>query len=245
MIIELNNITKSFSNKKLVIDNLTIKEEISSLAIIGPSGGGKSTLLRIIGGLINPTSGDVIIDGETINYSEKKLIEYRRKIGFVFQSKGLFSHLTGLENITLPLVKVHNYSMTEANKIANQLLNRFGLRHDKNKYPSELSGGQQQRISIARAIAKKPKLLLLDEPTSALDPELTSEVLDVIDDLKNDNLNIILVTHEMGFAKNACEKVMFLANGKLVEFGNSKELFTKPNTKELSNFLNKVLEWNV
>ncbi len=245
MRIELKGISKRFSDERQVLNNLTYCDDVHTMAIIGPSGGGKSTLLRIIGGLIYPTFGEVFIDGKRIEYNEKALIHYRRSIGFVFQSKGLFSHLTGLENITMPLIHVHGHTKKSAKDIAIGLLDRFGLKEDGYKYPNELSGGQQQRIAIAKAIAIKPKLLLLDEPTSALDPELTSEVLDMINELKNDSLNIILVTHEMGFAKNACEKLMFLSHGEIVEYGKSRDVFSNPKTQKLENFLGKVLEWIV
>jgi len=245
MFIELKNVNKEFANKKLVLDHFSYRGDIKSLAIIGPSGGGKSTLLRIIGGLIYPTSGDVIIDGVPVVFEEKHLLDYRRTIGFVFQSKSLFSHLTGLQNIVMPLVNVHKYTKANAEELSKNLLDRFGLEEDGHKYPYELSGGQQQRIAIARAIAIKPKLLLLDEPTSALDPELTGGVLDMVKELQDEGLHVILVTHEMGFAKNACEKVMFLADGRLVEQGNSMEMFIDPKTGELQSFLNRVLEWHV
>lgn len=245
MFIELAKVSKEFANKKLVLNEFTYSGDIKSLAIIGPSGGGKSTLLRIIGGLIYPTSGEVKIDGAPVVFEEKHLLDYRRTIGFVFQSKSLFSHLTGLENIVMPLVNVHKYTRTNAEELSIHLLERFGLEEDGHKYPYELSGGQQQRIAIARAIAVKPKLLLLDEPTSALDPELTGGVLDMVKELQDEGLHVILVTHEMGFAKNACEKVMFLADGKLIEQGNSMEMFTNPKSQELQAFLNRVLEWHV
>jgi len=145
----------------------------------------------------------------------------------------------------MPLVQVHSYTKEDAEKVAKNLLDRFGLLEDGHKLPNELSGGQQQRIAIARAIAAKPKLLLLDEPTSALDPELTGGVLDMIKELQDEGLVVILVTHEMGFAKNACEKVMFLANGDLMEHGRSQDIFTKPQSPELTSFLNRVLEWHI
>jgi len=245
MRIELAGVSKTFSNGNKALDCITYSEDFNALAIIGPSGGGKSTLLRILVGLISPTSGEVAFDGNRVCYDEKHLIHYRRKIGFVFQSKGLFNHLTARQNIILPLVNVHGYTKTSAGTAADNLLDRFGLSGDRHKFPHELSGGQQQRVAIARAVAVKPKLLLLDEPTSALDPELTSEVLDMLNELRNDGLNIILVTHEMGFAKKACDKLMFIVNGRLAECGDSEKLFTRPGTVKLAGFLSKVLEWNV
>lgn len=245
MRIELAGVSKTFSDGHRALDCITYSEDFNALAVIGPSGGGKSTLLRILGGLIAPTSGGVAIDGSKVSFDEKRLIQYRRQIGFVFQSKGLFNHLTARQNIILPLVNVHGYTKTSAEEAADNLLDRFGLAGAGHKFPHELSGGQQQRVAIARAVAVKPKLLLLDEPTSALDPELTGEVLDLLNELRNDGLNIILVTHEMGFAKKACDKLMFIVNGRLAECGDSEMLFTRPKTAELAGFLSKVLEWNV
>ncbi|NTV90247.1 MAG: amino acid ABC transporter ATP-binding protein [Clostridiales bacterium] len=217
--------------------------DISTVAVIGPSGGGKSTLLRIIGGLLTPDTGTLAIAGKKVEYSESSLLEHRRGIGFVFQAKGLFAHLNALDNIVLPLVHVHGYNRTDAVKAAASLLERFGLSMDGHKRPNELSGGQQQRIAIARAIAPKPRLLLLDEPTSALDPELTNEVLDMINELTNEKMGIVLVTHEMGFAKRACRETMFLYEGEVLESGLSSDLLSKPGTGELKGFLGKVLEW--
>ncbi|MGH4118767.1 amino acid ABC transporter ATP-binding protein [Clostridium sp.] len=244
MNIELRHIAKSFEDK-VVLQDICFENDITSIAIIGPSGGGKSTLLRIIGGLLVPSSGEMYIDGQKIDFNEKLLQNYRRNIGFVFQSKGLFEHLTAMENVTLPLI--HSFGINKAQSIqtANKLFERFGLSEEKDKYPFQLSGGQQQRISIARAVAVKPKLLLLDEPTSALDPEYTSEVLDMLGELQNDGLKTIIVTHEMGFAKNACEKAIYLADNKIIESGKSSEIFEFPKSDKLKSFLNKILEWKI
>ncbi|MEA4807534.1 MULTISPECIES: amino acid ABC transporter ATP-binding protein [Acetobacterium] len=244
MNIELINICKTFQDE-LVLQDVCGSFDIHSIAVIGPSGGGKSTLLRIIGGLLAPDSGSLKIDGEIIGFSNKYLQSYRRNIGFVFQSKGLFEHLTALENIILPLVHTFGMGKSQALEISSKLFERFGLTDEKSKYPFQLSGGQQQRIAIARAVAVKPKLLLLDEPTSALDPEYTAEVLNMLGELQNEGLKTIIVTHEMGFAKNACEKVVFLANKQIIESGNSSRIFKNPQTEELQNFLNKILEWKV
>lgn len=244
MNIELKNIFKSFE-KIVVLQNVNFHDDINSIAVIGPSGGGKSTLLRIIGGLIIPNSGEIIIDGEKVNSNEKSLQNYRRNIGFVFQSNGLFEHMTAMENVTLPLIHTFGINKADATKIAGKLFDRFGLADEKDKFSFQLSGGQQQRISIARAIAINPKLLLLDEPTSALDPEYTAEVLDMLGELQQDGLKTIVVTHEMGFAKNACEKIMFLAKNTVLESGKSDEIFQSPKSDELKNFLNKILEWKV
>lgn len=244
MNIELINICKSFEGK-LVLQDISFQEEVHSIAVIGPSGGGKSTLLRVIGGLLKPDSGEIKIDGIKVDFTEKALQRYRRNIGFVFQARGLFEHLTGMENMMLPLIHSFGINKGDAEKVSNDLFQRFGLADEKNKYPYQLSGGQQQRIAIARAIAVKPKLLLLDEPTSALDPEYTAEVLDMLGQLQNEGLKTIIVTHEMGFAKNACEKVMFLVNNQIIESGKSTEIFNAPKSRELKAFLNKILEWKV
>lgn len=244
MRIELKDINKDFDGVK-VLENINFEEEIKSLAIIGPSGGGKSTLLRIMGGLLLPTSGAMYMNKEKINFEEKDLHTYRKNIGFVFQTNGLFEHLTAMENVILPLIYTFNMNKLESVDIAKKLFDRFGLKGEINKYPFQLSGGQQQRISIARAIAVNPKFLLLDEPTSALDPEYTSEVLHMLGELQSEGLNTILVTHEMGFAKNACEQLMFLSNNKIIEAGKSNEKFKNPQSKELKVFLDKILEWRV
>lgn len=245
MRIEVRNVSKSFEDGRPVLDNISFADDITSLAVIGPSGGGKSTLLRILGGLLSKDTGEILVDGDAVTGSEKELIAYRRKIGFVFQKSGLFYHLTGRENIILPLVKVHGFTQAEAEKRADELLSRFGLTEDADKRPAALSGGQQQRIAIARAVAPDPKLLLLDEPTSALDPEYTIEVLNMIEDLKKSGIRFIIVTHEMGFARNACDKAAFLYGGRLLEYGESRSMFSEPATPELKRFLGRLLEWQM
>lgn len=245
MKIEIKDLCKEFESGKQILKSINYTDDIHTLAIVGPSGSGKSTLIRILGGLIEPTCGHVILDDRRLLQNEKDLVEYRKKIGFVFQHGGLFHHLNALDNICIPLMKVHRYSESEAHKRALELLNRFGLGGDIYKKPNELSGGQQQRVAIARAVAAKPEILLLDEPTSALDPEYTNEVLNIINELKKEGMNFVIVTHEMGFARYACEKVLFLYDGKIHESGFSKELFSNPMTEELKNFLGKLLEWKV
>ena len=244
MKIELKGIMKGFGNET-VLNNINIQDDIESLAIIGPSGGGKSTLLRILGGLLLPDAGQMSIDGKEIEFNKGFLQNYRKDIGFVFQTNGLFDHLTAMENVILPLVQTFGIKKILAVETANKLFDQFGLSEDRHKYPSQLSGGQKQRIAIARAVAINPKLLLLDEPTSALDPEYTAEVLNMLGELQNDGIKTIIVTHEMGFAKNACEKAMFLAKSQIIESGSSKEMFGNPQTKELKSFLNKILEWKI
>ncbi len=239
MKIEIKNLSKTFD--RLVLDNVSLEDEVKTLALIGRSGCGKSTLLRILGGLIAQSSGTAFLDGVATSDSA----EYRRKIGFVFQHAGLFSHLSAIENITLPLIKVHGISEKEAKNRASELLERFGLSQESEKLPSQLSGGQKQRVSIARAVAPKPKILLLDEPTSALDPEYTTEVLNVINELKSEDLSFIIATHEMGFALHSCEKLLFMDNSRIAEYGESAKLFENPQTAELKTFLSNILQWKI
>ncbi len=244
MHIRLNNICKQFEDM-MVLDHIDYEDDIHSLAIIGPSGGGKSTLLRILGGLLTPSGGELYVNGTLIDFQEKALQHYRREIGFVFQTKGLFEHLTAMNNVILPLIYTFGINKSDAIKTAEGLFNQFGLSGETHKYPHQLSGGQQQRIAIARAVAINPKLLLLDEPTSALDPEYTADVLDMLGELQQNGLKTIIVTHEMGFAKNACEKAMFLADNRIIESGKSAKLFQEPESKALKGFLDKILEWKV
>lgn len=243
MRIELENISMIFPGGNAVIDELNYAGDVTTLSLIGPSGGGKSTLLRIIAGLLAPTEGVVTLDGERMPRDPAALVKYRRKLGYVFQQNGLFRHMDALTNIALPLQKVHGYEKGKAKEIAIGLLRRFGLEDAAKKRPGELSGGMQQRIAIARAIAPRPKLLLLDEPTSALDPEYTAEVLDAVDELRQEGLNFIIVTHEMGFARRACEKVAFLTGGRIAESGASRAVFAAPQSEELQRFLKKLLSW--
>lgn len=245
MRIEIQGLSKQFAEGKDILKSIDFCDDIHTLAIIGPSGDGKSTFLRILGGLISPSDGQIWVNGKQILNEEAALTAYRRNIGFVFQQGGLFRHMTALDNIAVPLIHVHGLPKPQAEERAVELLTRFGLLEDSHKKPSALSGGQQQRIAIARAIAPKPQILLLDEPTSALDPEYTTEVLDMINELKQDGMDFIIVTHEMGFARHACDKVAFLYGGRLLEYGDSDAIFTAPKTEELRNFLSKLLEWKI
>ena len=245
MKIEFQGLMKRYDEKHVVLKPMDFLDDIHTLAIIGPSGGGKSTLLRILGGLLAPTTGRVAVGGDELPTDETALQKYRKNLGFVFQQGGLFRHLSAMENIALPLEQVHGYTKQEARRRAEELLERFGLHADRKKKPGALSGGQQQRVAIARAVAARPRLLLLDEPTSALDPEYTNEVLDVIHELKSEGMDFVIVTHEMGFARHACEKVAFLCEGSLLEYGDSASLFARPKTRQLADFLSRLLEWNV
>lgn len=242
MNIKLDQLTKSFDGN-LVLDHLNNEIEFKSLAILGPSGSGKSTLLRLLGGLLEPESGAISVDGYQIRYAEKELLEYRRGIGFVFQNNGLFPHLSALDNITLPLIRVFGMKKPEAEAMAMAYLKRFGLEKQAKQAPVTLSGGQQQRIAIIRAVVNRPKMILLDEPTSALDPDLSVEVLEMLKELINDGLHIVLVTHHLGFARNVCESMMFVDDNKIVEFGPSKQHFAQPESENLQRFIEKMNEF--
>ncbi|HUR45945.1 MAG TPA: amino acid ABC transporter ATP-binding protein [Candidatus Saccharimonadales bacterium] len=243
MKLEVSGLSKSFKGHK-VLNAVTLHlEEVHTLVLIGPSGGGKSTLLRIIAGLEYPDSGHVAINGERVQFDETALLRHRRSIGTVFQAFNLFPHLTALENITLPLEKVHGFAPAEAAEQAHTFLKRFRLETQGHKRPAELSGGQRQRIAIARAVAIKPRLLLLDEPTSALDPEMTAEVLEMIEDLRREGRDFVLVTHEMGFAKQIADEVILLAEGRIVEAGSVAQMFDHPAHEITRQFLAKVLKY--
>jgi polar amino acid transport system ATP-binding protein len=243
MKLRLNAITKRFDGH-LVLDAVSLAlEKVHTLVLIGPSGGGKSTLLRIIAGLEFPDSGEVEINDEPVVFQEKMLLRHRRTVGTVFQAFNLFPHLTALQNITLPLEKVHGHSPDEAEEIARQFLARFRLEKHGAKRPAELSGGQRQRVAIARAVSIKPKLLLFDEPTSALDPEMTAEVLDMIKQLREEGRDFILVTHEMGFAREIADQVALLAEGRIMEVGAVAQVFENPASAASRDFLAKVLKY--
>ncbi len=243
MHLTLSHLTKSFGPQR-VLDDLTADfGELRSLALIGPSGGGKSTLLRIIAGLEVPETGGFTLDGAPVRSDEPALREHRRHLGVVFQAFNLFPHLTALTNITLPLEKVHGLAPAEAEHLARESLRRFALADHAHKKPAELSGGQKQRVAIARAIAIKPRLLLFDEPTSALDPEMTAEVLEMIEELKNEGRDFLLVTHEMGFARHVADHVAFLAAGRIVEHAPAEELFAEPQSPACRDFLARILRY--
>ena len=243
MKLRLDEISKQFDGQR-VLDAVSLAlEKVHTLVLIGPSGGGKSTLLRIIAGLEFPDAGAVEINDERVVFEENSLRRHRRTIGTVFQAFNLFPHLTALQNITLPLEKVHGQSPGEAAATARQLLQRFRLADHAAKRPAELSGGQRQRIAIARAVAIKPRLLLFDEPTSALDPEMTAEVLDMIQELREEGRDFILVTHEMGFARRVADQLALLAAGRIVESGPVEQVFDNPASAQSRDFLARVLKY--
>ena len=244
MKLRLDGVRKAFAGKT-VLDGISADfGDARAVVFIGPSGGGKSTLLRTIAGLEAPDAGGVTFDGEAVDYSlEEKLRTHRRRLGIVFQAFNLFPHLTALENITLALEKVHGKSPEQARETAMSTLRRFALDAHAMKKPAELSGGQKQRVAIARAIAAQPGLLLFDEPTSSLDPEMTAEVLELIEELKAEGRSFILVTHEMGFARRVGDAVAFLAEGRVVERATPEHLFGAPESAECRDFLAKVLRY--
>lgn len=240
-VIKLNNIHKKFGDLHVLkgIDEEINKGEV--LAIIGPSGSGKSTLLRCINFLEPPCDGDVHFEGKLITKDSKILNSYRQQIGMVFQQFNLFPNKTVLENITMAPILLKKYSTEEANEIGLALLERIGLLDKKNEFPSKLSGGQKQRVAIARALAMKPKAMLFDEPTSALDPEMVGEVLEFMKNLANEDVTMIVVTHEMGFAREVADRVLFMDEGAVVESGSPKEIFTCASHPRTIDFLSKVL----
>jgi len=241
--LSLRQICKRFDGH-LVLDAISLDlEKVHTLVLIGPSGGGKSTLLRIIAGLEYPDSGEVSLNGEPVVFEEPMLLRHRRTIGTVFQAFNLFPHLTALQNITLPLEKVHNHPPAEAEEIARKLIDRFRLEKHSAKRPAELSGGQRQRVAIARAVSIKPRLLLFDEPTSALDPEMTADVLDMIQELRQEGRDFVLVTHEMGFARQIAEHVAVLSDGRIAESGPVQQIFENPAQPATRQFIAKVLKY--
>ena len=239
--IKVNNLKKSFNGVQVLSG---ISEEIHEgevVVIIGPSGSGKSTFLRCLNLLETPDEGDVYIDGERITDPKIDVNKIRQKMGMVFQHFNLFPHLTVLENITLAPVKLKKMTPEEAVKKAYELLDIVGLSEKANAYPASLSGGQKQRIAIARSLAMEPEIMLFDEPTSALDPEMVGEVLDVMKNLAKSGMTMVVVTHEMGFAKEVGTRLLFIDEGKVIENGNPKDIFENPTQERTKIFLSKVL----
>ena len=245
MKLHVENVSKTFGTHR-VLDAISMRfEAVQTLVVIGPSGGGKSTLLRVLAGLEYPDdeTARVVIDGDPVVFREKELVRHRRTVGTVFQAYNLFPHLTALGNVTLPLEKVHGLSREEARETALRTLTRFRLDAHAHKKPAELSGGQRQRVAIARAIAIKPRLLFFDEPTSALDPEMTAGVLEVIEELRDEGRDFVLVTHEMGFARRVADQVALLAEGRIVESGPAARVFDAPAHEVSRRFFAKVLKY--
>ncbi len=239
--IEVRNLEKAFGDLK-VLRGITEKiEDKEVVCVIGPSGSGKSTFLRCLNMLEEPTGGEVYLDGKRINEPGINIDEVREKLGMVFQSFNLFPHMTVMDNITLAPIKVKGMSGEEAEVKAKQLLKTVGLEDKADSYPASLSGGQKQRVAIARALAMDPEIMLFDEPTSALDPEMVGEVLNVMKDLADNGMTMIIVTHEMGFAREVADRVLFIDEGVVMEQGTPAEIFGNPKNERMQNFLSKVL----
>ncbi|MBQ5152095.1 amino acid ABC transporter ATP-binding protein [Macrococcoides caseolyticum] len=241
--ISVKNVVKKFGDKTVLKDVDLEVQDGEVVVLIGRSGSGKTTLLRMMNALELPTSGTVTVDGLTYDSNNRKSqIEVRKKSGMVFQNFQLFPHMTALENVMEGLVQVKKMKQIEAREIALNLLEKVDLTHVKDQYPISLSGGQQQRVGIARALAMNPKVMLFDEPTSALDPELVQDVLSVIKDLRDEGMTMVIVTHEMSFARNVADKVAFVHDGRIEEIGAPEQLFNTPQSEHLRRFLNVIAE---
>ncbi|MBR4151626.1 MAG: amino acid ABC transporter ATP-binding protein [Selenomonadaceae bacterium] len=238
--IEIKGLKKSFGDLHVLKGIDLHIDEREVVVIIGPSGSGKSTLLRCINYLEEPTDGRITVDGIPMN-SDENINKVREEVGMVFQRFNLFPHMTVLDNITLAPMKVRKVSRSKAEQTAQDLLDRVGLGDKSNAYPNQLSGGQQQRVAIARALAMQPKVMLFDEPTSALDPEMVGEVLDVMQRLAETGMTMVIVTHEMGFAREVGTRLLFVDGGYIIEDGNPREVFENPKEERTKAFLSKIL----
>ncbi|MFH0515688.1 amino acid ABC transporter ATP-binding protein [Streptomyces sp. M41] len=240
-LIELRDVNKYFGDLHVLQDiDLTVGQG-EVVVVIGPSGSGKSTLCRAINRLETIESGTILLEGQPLPAEGKALARLRAEVGMVFQSFNLFAHRTVLQNVSLGQVKVRGRKKEEADRRSRELLERVGVADQADKYPAQLSGGQQQRVAIARALAMEPKVMLFDEPTSALDPEMINEVLEVMRQLARDGMTMIVVTHEMGFARSAANRVVFMADGRIVEDRTPEEFFTSPRSERAKDFLSKIL----
>ena len=241
-LVVLSGVNKWYGDLNVLKDiDLSVKKG-EVIVVIGPSGAGKSTLCRAINRLETIDEGTITLDGQPLPAEGKALAALRAEVGMVFQSFNLFAHKTILENVTLGPIKVRKQKKDDAEKRATELLDRVGVAHQAGKYPAQLSGGQQQRVAIARALAMEPKVMLFDEPTSALDPEMIKEVLDVMVDLAKQGMTMVVVTHEMGFARTAADRVVFMADGAIVEENTPEEFFTNPKSDRAKDFLGKILK---
>jgi ABC-type polar amino acid transport system ATPase subunit len=240
-LIELREVSKSFGDN-LVLDGIDLSiGRGEAVVVAGPSGSGKSTMLRCINGLEQVDSGEIRFDGQSVGTAGKAIYRLRAEIGMVFQQFNLFPHRTVLENITLAPIRVKGLRPEEARKRGRALLERVGIPEKADDYPADLSGGQQQRVAIARALAMDPKLMLFDEPTSALDPEMIREVLDVMRDLARDGMTMIVVSHEMGFAREVCDRIVFIDFGRIVEEGPPDEFFAGARSERAREFVDKII----
>lgn len=239
--ISIKNVNKSFGTHHVLTDISLEVPKSNVIALIGPSGAGKSTLIRTINALEPIDSGEIIVNGISIHDKKTNINKARTNIGFVFQSFNLYPFLSVLDNVTISPIKVKKQSKEQAEKRAVELLTSLGLGDKVHAFPGRLSGGQQQRVAIARALAMDPEVMLFDEPTSALDPEMVKEVLDAIRKLAHEGMTMVVVTHEMGFAKEICDEIVFMAEGKIVEVAPPREFFSNPKTERAQNFLKAVL----
>ena len=239
--IEVKNLHKYFGKLEVLKGINEVIDTNEVVCVIGPSGSGKSTFLRCLNLLEEPTKGDIVVDGVKINDPKLDINQVRQKMGMVFQSFNLFPHKTVMENITIAPIKVKGMSKDEAEKTGRELLERVGLADKADAYPRSLSGGQKQRVAIARALAMKPEIMLFDEPTSALDPEMVGEVLEVMRELTHEGMTMVVVTHEMGFAREVAHRVLFMDGGYIVEQGSPSEIFDHPQNERTQSFLSKVL----
>ncbi|MFD0807388.1 amino acid ABC transporter ATP-binding protein [Nocardioides caeni] len=241
-LVELRGVQKWYGDLHVLQDIDLSVAQGEVVVVIGPSGSGKSTLCRTINRLEPVDEGTILIDGAPLPQEGKALARHRADVGMVFQSFNLFAHKTILDNVTLGPIKVRKMAKADAEKRAHELLDRVGVGHQAAKYPAQLSGGQQQRVAIARSLAMDPKVMLFDEPTSALDPEMIKEVLDVMVDLAERGMTMIVVTHEMGFARTAANRVVFMADGRIVESADPESFFTNPQSDRARDFLGKILK---
>ncbi len=240
-LVELRTVRKSFG-ENVVLDGIDLSIGRGEVVVIaGPSGSGKSTMLRCINGLEPVDEGEVLFDGRSVSGAGKALAKLRSEIGMVFQQFNLFAHKTVMENVTLAPMQVKGLSKTDALARGQKLLERVGISAKADAYPADLSGGQQQRVAIARALAMEPKLMLFDEPTSALDPEMIREVLDVMRDLARDGMTMAVVTHEMGFAREVCDRIVFIDDGRIVEEGSPKDFFEAAKSDRARDFVDKII----
>ena len=239
--IKFQDVNKWFGDLH-VLNNINLHVALGEILVIcGPSGCGKSTLLRCINQLERIQKGELVVDSMKVDDKKTNLTELRAEIGFIFQQFNLYPHMTALENITLAPMKVRKLDRQEADKLGMEILDRVGLGNKAHSYPIQLSGGQQQRVAIARGLCMRPKIMLFDEPTSALDPEMIQEVLDVMRDLAHEGITMIVVTHEMGFAKEVCHRVAFMDEGCLIEIAPPKEFFANPKSERTKLFLSKIM----
>jgi polar amino acid transport system ATP-binding protein len=241
-IITIDSVSKTFAGGVQAVKDFSAKIRRREVVVImGPSGSGKSTLLRCLNGLEEPDSGTIVVDNIPLDDNRKHRLEIRKEVGMVFQSFNLFPHLTALENVNLAQIRVRKKSQKEANKLSMELLNKVGIGEKAGNYPAQLSGGQQQRVAIARALAMMPKVMLFDEPTSALDPEMINEVLDVMKNLATEGMTMVVVTHEMGFAREVSDWVIFMDEGQIVETGTAEHFFKNPQEDRTKLFLSQIL----